>query len=345
MEATFKAPKKLVFNQDIHNNLNSFLDSLEIYLVATGLKDKDDETKVAILLNIAGEEAQKKFRTFNLTSEEKKNFDTVVAAFENYCKPLRNETYDRYKFFTRKQQEGETFDSFVTDIKDLANLCNFGTLQDSLIRDRIVSGILDASLQERLLQYPQLTLVKAEVLCRSSETSKKQARELHNEKEVDAVGESRYKNKNQVRNTVQEVKDYNCFKCGKRHGPRSCPAFGKKCSVCKSGVEESRDPNPSVNSLGNEELDEQTRPSDMLALQSALMQQTRMIQLLVNQQQELNKVLLKSMSHPSSTGASSSNPTTVVSTDKSGEAGSTGNGRIMMVGAGPAKGRPPNSAH
>lgn len=239
MEGTFKPPKSLVFNQDVHVNLDNFLRSLDIYMRATGLEGKDGSIKVAILLNLAGEEAQKKFQTFRLTEAERSNFDSVVKAFKDYCKPMRNETYDRYKFFTRTQQEGESFSNFVTDIKLLASVCNFAALEDSLVRDRLVSGILDLSLQERLLQQSALTLEKAEDICRASEISKIQVKDLHNDKEVDFIkqswrNKSNQKQSGQSRSQAQESgnSNYDCLKCGRRHPAGNCPAFGKMCSIC-----------------------------------------------------------------------------------------------------------------
>ena len=39
-------------------------------------------------------------------------------------------------FHTRVQGEGETIDSFTTDLRLKSQSCEFGSLQDSLIRDR-----------------------------------------------------------------------------------------------------------------------------------------------------------------------------------------------------------------
>ena len=44
-------------------------------------------------------------------------------------------------FHTRVQSEGETIDSFTTDLRLNSQSCEFGSLQDSLIRDRVVVGI------------------------------------------------------------------------------------------------------------------------------------------------------------------------------------------------------------
>jgi len=57
-----------------------------------------------------------------------------------------------FKFFTRIQQEGEKFDNFLAEIKKLSQTCDFGTMLDRMIQDKIVLGIRDKVLQERLLR-------------------------------------------------------------------------------------------------------------------------------------------------------------------------------------------------
>lgn len=66
----------------------------------------------------------------------------------------------------------------------LATPCNFSEL-DSLVRDTIVSGIKDLSLQEKLLRQANLTLKMTEENCRAAEISSIQVKEIRNYKEVD----------------------------------------------------------------------------------------------------------------------------------------------------------------
>ena len=58
-------------------------------------------------------------------------------------------------------QGDESLDKVITDLKTLAMTCTFGDLQDSLIRDRIVSGVKDNHLCEWLLRTQDLTLDEA----------------------------------------------------------------------------------------------------------------------------------------------------------------------------------------
>ena len=55
-------------------------------------------------------------------------------------------------FHTRVQGEGETIDSFTTDLRLKSQLCEFGSLQDSLIRDRVVVGIRDSKIRGKVTQ-------------------------------------------------------------------------------------------------------------------------------------------------------------------------------------------------
>ena len=50
----------------------------------------------------------------------------------------------------RKQEDSETVDEFITDLYRLAENCEYGNLHDELVRDRIVVGIRDRKLSEKL---------------------------------------------------------------------------------------------------------------------------------------------------------------------------------------------------
>ena len=61
---------------------------------------------------------------------------SVLEKFSQYCKPRKNITVLRHKFFTYRQQEGQNFHYFVTELKKLISECEFETLYDSLIKER-----------------------------------------------------------------------------------------------------------------------------------------------------------------------------------------------------------------
>ena len=96
----------------------------------------------------------------------------VTEAFNNYCNPKRNETVERYRFSMRNQSQDETFDKYVIELKILASTCNYGALHDSLNRDRLICGISDSNVRERLLRIADLDLQKCLEICRAAELSK-----------------------------------------------------------------------------------------------------------------------------------------------------------------------------
>ena len=79
---------------------------------------------------------------------------------------------------TRNQKAGESIDRYITDLRTKGKTCEFGTLCESLIHDRVVCGIMDDKLRARLLRESELTLKKAIDICRATEVSLEQAKSL-----------------------------------------------------------------------------------------------------------------------------------------------------------------------
>ena len=109
------------------------------YEIATGVAQKDEPTRVATLLTVIGEEAVDVYNTLNWDDEgDELKIEKVLEKFELFCNPRKNTIYERYVFFSRNQDSGESIDHYVTVLKNLADTCEFGALKESLIRDRIV---------------------------------------------------------------------------------------------------------------------------------------------------------------------------------------------------------------
>ncbi len=103
------------------------------------------------------------------------------------------------------------------------------------MRDRIVCGIPDNGLRERLLREPALTLEKAVNMCRAAEITHAQAKELHRDgAAVHAVKREEQHTKQPTKQRQQRMKTpkSKCSRCGGTHIPRSCPAYGKISNSC-----------------------------------------------------------------------------------------------------------------
>ena len=149
--------------------------------------------------------------------------------FQNFFVVKKYVIYERAKFNMRKQREGESVDSFVTALYALAEHCNYGVLHDELIRDRLVVGLLDKGLSERMQLDAELTLDKAVRMARQSEEVKKQQASLRGDtraqasdaKSVDRV--RMLKNSKPAKNKPQHDKQ-----------AKQCPEQQKKISVAVS---------------------------------------------------------------------------------------------------------------
>ena len=113
----------------------------EIYLKATRQAGDNttDDVKTSLLLHAIGSEGQEVYDSFVFEKDEdKEKYDVVLKKFEDYYIPKVSITCERYKFFTRTQQdlEGESIDHYVAALRTLAHTCDFRDIRDSLIRDR-----------------------------------------------------------------------------------------------------------------------------------------------------------------------------------------------------------------
>ena len=60
-----------------------------------------------------------------------------------------NILYERYRFNNRNQDAGESIDTYTSNLRSVSDTCNFGTLKDEMIRDRIVCGVRDSCLKKK----------------------------------------------------------------------------------------------------------------------------------------------------------------------------------------------------
>ena len=88
-----------------------------------------------------GETGRRIFKSWNLTEQDSKNADILFNKFDEYTAPKKNTVFSLSKFQERKQQQGETFETFVTDLRNLVKDCNYDKPSE-IVHDRIVAGIL-----------------------------------------------------------------------------------------------------------------------------------------------------------------------------------------------------------
>ena len=97
-----------------------------------------------------GDKADEILQSFGLSADDEKKYATVKGKFEAHFVKRHNTVFERAKFNKHKQEGGESVDDFITDLYCLAEHCGFGALHDELVRDCIISGVLDHNLSEEI---------------------------------------------------------------------------------------------------------------------------------------------------------------------------------------------------
>jgi hypothetical protein len=169
--------------------------AIRAFREASRLSAKSEKSQVNTLIYI--NEADDILSCFGLEEDQKTKYNSVKEAFQNHFIKKRNPIYERAKFNQRKQEEGESVDTFITALHTLAKHCEYGALQDQMIRDRLVVGLRDSVLSEKLQMEPDLSLEKAVSYARQREAVKKQQSVVRGETHpnVDVVCAHRHYNK------------------------------------------------------------------------------------------------------------------------------------------------------
>lgn len=187
-----KVSQLKIVEGNLSENWRRFKRNFDIFMTAGELTEKSDAIKVNTFLNAVGEEAVEIFDSFNLSTLQRAHYDTVIQAFSDFCTPKKNTVYERYMFYQRKQKEGETFDSFLIDIRRLVRTCDFKEKESEMLRDQIVMAVNNQGLQRKLLETANLTYDTAVDKCRTFEATNEQTSEMSKTVAVNQIKETNH---------------------------------------------------------------------------------------------------------------------------------------------------------
>lgn len=209
----------------------------ERFRAASGLSTKEQDVQVNTLIYSMGDMADDILKSFGLSEDDSKSYAVVKGRFDSHFVKRRNIIYERAKFNMRKQRKGESSDSFITDLYTLVEYCDYRALREEMIRDRLVVGLLDAGLSEKLQLDADLTLEKAITKIRNAEAVKSQQSIVRGEEEEGSsvpVGAIKARNP-----TMRSAVSYPnpdgapCSWCGFAvHDRKRCPAKDATCRKC-----------------------------------------------------------------------------------------------------------------
>jgi hypothetical protein len=174
--------------------------------------------------------------------EEKITYPELKGKLDQYFGVSHTKLGARAKFNKRVQNVGEPVDSFISELYTLANRCEYGELRDELIRDRIIVGIQDEALSDRLQGLEDLTLDNAIKQVRLGEARQQEKSIVRGSGSVDFIkGRNQQRTQREKSNTINLKKqgpkvtqDSRCGYCSREaHQRRDCPAKKDKCRKCQ----------------------------------------------------------------------------------------------------------------
>ena len=106
---------------DIHDSnaaekWKEFEQTWKNYAIAMKLHQEPEAIQVATLLFVVGAEVRKVFAMFTdwASDTDQNKIQPVLQKFAAYCQPLKNVPFERYKFYSRMQESGESYDHYQT---------------------------------------------------------------------------------------------------------------------------------------------------------------------------------------------------------------------------------------
>ena len=176
MAVQLKPPLPFPFHQP--DEWQKWKRRFEQFRQASGLSTETKQRQVSMLLYTMGEEAEDTLLSTKISESDQKDYDKVIAKFDSFFQVRKNVIFERARFNRICQKQDESVEQFITCLYQLSENCAYGDLRDEMIRDRIVVGIRDEAMSQKLQLDADLTLESAKKMVRQREAVREQQVQL-----------------------------------------------------------------------------------------------------------------------------------------------------------------------
>ena len=222
----------------------------------TAYEITDNTRKKALLLTYGGDDLNDLVDTIpeeNLTPASGENvYDKLVKAVKDVFNPSTNTEFQKYCFRNAKQKS-DSINEFYTELKQLAETCNFGAIKEQEIKSQLIAGCKNSKVRQKGLSDSKITLTKLLEFARTLELTEANAKTIEGQTAHAIAPKHQQRRKNHRPQQPQQQgqgKRWNtpksqyrpsgasqtCRHCGEawphKGGQTKCPAFGKVCSKC-----------------------------------------------------------------------------------------------------------------
>lgn len=237
--ALLKPPRE--FDMSVEDKASAFkkwIRQYRFFATSAGLDRQRGNIQVSTLMTTLGEAVFDLYDTFVIPENEVNSVEFLIAKFEDAFKSEVLDEIQEREIFRDIRQGARNFDEFLLELKIQVKRCNYGALEDSMIRDQIVQGIQDPSTKKVMYNKKNMQLQDAISICRAQERLKKHMERSGNPLEVESENVhtvargKKDRTENPCEHCMNRKKFSQCENCGRAHNPKKCPAEGVKCYKC-----------------------------------------------------------------------------------------------------------------
>ncbi|XP_058810974.1 uncharacterized protein K02A2.6-like [Topomyia yanbarensis] len=246
-------PESLKLDGNLRENVELWKDAFETYIIASGVEGLSERVKIATFKSALGPDARKIFNLWPLDEGERNTVAACLESLSTHLIPQKNVKLARYEFNQCRQEpedssgNAENMTSFINRARALVKDCQYGNLEDEMLRDKIITGIRDMHLKKKMIETDNLTSARVIEMCRAEEATRA---EMERNQWLETL-------QPQSLNNITGGYKLNkrCSFCGRAYHKnlQECPARGASCNycgvknhyeaVCKKKKEESKQSN------------------------------------------------------------------------------------------------------
>ena len=213
--------------------LESYIERFDFYCLANKI-DSDEGKKATFLSTVGASTFEKVKELLSPRTVQQVTYGMIIEKLISHYKPQCIEIAERFKFFKRHQNSGESIADFEAGLRKLGSTCNFGAYLETALRDQFVCGLSDSKCQQDLLCSSDLSLTSAVQAAKAREAVLREA-ELFGAGEAAtthrvAQGDGgRQQREERTSGAVRHGKP--CWRCGNKHKER-CKFISYRCNRC-----------------------------------------------------------------------------------------------------------------
>ncbi|XP_011883701.1 PREDICTED: uncharacterized protein K02A2.6-like, partial [Vollenhovia emeryi] len=173
---------------------------------------------------------------------EEKTLEELFSNLRTHYKPAPKALAERYRFMSRKQNQGESTAQYLAELRRLAINCKFDTDLDTRLRDQFIFGLRNEVAQKQLFTRPDEIKLEEVVAITTAHELSDQSLSLirgstHQREEVNKIRNISRQKENQDKKNGKSSNNWKsrkeCTRCGSTdHNPYNCPHKDSKCYAC-----------------------------------------------------------------------------------------------------------------